>query len=230
MPKRRQSGAAQTAQNGLLPRQETAALQLARGATLEQAAKESGAGVTTIKTWAAQPEFNRRVAELRSQMTGRVFGKIVDAVTDAVDTLREVCRGSDSEAMRVRRRGHPVARQQRHRGGRPQGPPRRPRAGGVMGRLHAIRRRLDRLERDRDQPAGLLTVTFDQLVARPGLLAEGATLDWDSLAQSAAPPRDPSTIVTPAERRLNEIADALPVPAAKNGFVSVPADAGPGAG
>ncbi len=102
MPKRRQSGAAQTAQNGLLPRQETAALQLARGATLEQAAKESGAGVTTIKTWAAQPEFNRRVAELRSQMTGRVFGKIVDAVTDAVDTLREVCRGSDSEAMRVR--------------------------------------------------------------------------------------------------------------------------------
>ncbi len=99
-----------------------------------------------------------------------------------------------------------------------------------MGRLHAIRRRLDRLERDRDQPAGLLTVTFDQLVARPGLLAEGATLDWDSLAQSAAPPRDPSTIVTPAERRLNEIADALPVPAAKNGFVSVPADAGPGAG
>lgn len=56
-------------ENGvLMPKQEAAAFALAAGATLDEAANKSGAGLTTIKTWAAMiPAFSRRVNELRGR-------------------------------------------------------------------------------------------------------------------------------------------------------------------
>jgi hypothetical protein len=62
----------------LSPRQEAAALALARGGTQDEAGNESGAGTRTIKTWlATQPAFVRRIRELRADMTSRALGRLV---------------------------------------------------------------------------------------------------------------------------------------------------------
>jgi hypothetical protein len=66
-PKQPSEGAG-TGLNGpadeLSPKQETAAVALAGGATLDRAAKASGAGLTTLKTWQAEcPAFRARIAE-----------------------------------------------------------------------------------------------------------------------------------------------------------------------
>lgn len=87
--------------NGTLsPKQESAALEMARGATYEQAAKTTGAGVTTIKLWAANvPAFNERVRELRAELTERVFAILAHGMTVGVRTLIKLTK-SKSETMR----------------------------------------------------------------------------------------------------------------------------------
>ncbi|HJZ59658.1 MAG TPA: hypothetical protein VKE74_32235 [Gemmataceae bacterium] len=73
---------------GLTPKQEAAAFALAAGATLDEAASQSGAGLTTIKTWGATiPAFSRRVTELRGEMTARALGRLVDSMASAAETL-----------------------------------------------------------------------------------------------------------------------------------------------
>ena len=82
-------------------KQEAVAVELARGLTYEEAAKATGTGIATIKKWAATyPAFKRRVMALRGQMTDRVFGLIVDAMRDAVQTMRDLMATSNSELMR----------------------------------------------------------------------------------------------------------------------------------
>jgi transposase-like protein len=97
----------QTAPNGpgngiLSPKQEAAALALARGASLSEAAQESGAGERTIKTWTASlPGFNHRVNELRAEMTSRALGRLSDSMTSAADTLGYLSRKGTSEMVRL---------------------------------------------------------------------------------------------------------------------------------
>jgi hypothetical protein len=90
-------------ENGLLaPRQEAAAVALAAGATLGEAARKAGAGVTTIKTWAATvPAFARRVADLRAEMTARALGRMTDNLASAADTLGFLARKGKSEQVRL---------------------------------------------------------------------------------------------------------------------------------
>jgi hypothetical protein len=90
-------------ETGLLaPKQEAAAVALAAGATLGEAAKKSGAGVTTIKTWTATvPAFGRRVAELRCEMTSRALGRMTDNLASAADTLGFLARKGKSEQVRL---------------------------------------------------------------------------------------------------------------------------------
>ena len=66
--------------NALLsPKQESAAVALAAGLTVGEAARRSNAGERTIKTWSATcPAFARRVTELRAEMTSRALGRLVD--------------------------------------------------------------------------------------------------------------------------------------------------------
>jgi hypothetical protein len=97
----------QNAPNGtenrlLTPKQEAAAVSLASGATIEVAARESGAGVRTVKTWlSALPAFGRRVQELRAEMTSRALGRLVDSMASAADTLGFLCRKGKSEMIRL---------------------------------------------------------------------------------------------------------------------------------
>src|SRR5262245_22091858 len=97
----------ETAPNGrvdaiLSPKQEAAALALASGDTIDEAAREAGCGGRTIRTWLHdEPEFPRRVTELRSEMTSRALGKLVDGMASAADTLGFLCRKGKSETVRL---------------------------------------------------------------------------------------------------------------------------------
>jgi hypothetical protein len=85
----------------LSPKQEAAALALAAGHPLRVAAKQSGAGARTIKTWTATvPAFGRRVAELRAEMTARAVGRLADGMSFAADTLRKLLTAK-SETVRL---------------------------------------------------------------------------------------------------------------------------------
>lgn len=86
----------------LSPKQEAAAIALAAGHPLRVAAKQSGAGQRTIKTWTATvPAFGRRVAELRSEMTNRALGRLADGMAGAADTLGFLARKGKSETVRL---------------------------------------------------------------------------------------------------------------------------------
>jgi transposase-like protein len=88
---------------GLTPRQEAAALALASGATIPEAARKANCGATTVSTWLHDlPAFRRRIAELREQLTERALGKLADAMTAAVDTLRELCSRGKTETTRLK--------------------------------------------------------------------------------------------------------------------------------
>jgi hypothetical protein len=86
----------------LSPKQEAAALALARGCKLGDAAKECGAGERTIKTWTATvPAFTRRIAQLRAEMTSLALGRMVEGMASAADTLGYLCRRGKSEQVRL---------------------------------------------------------------------------------------------------------------------------------
>jgi hypothetical protein len=64
------------------------ALALAGGATVRDAARSAGmAERTAYRLW-ADPTFRRRVSQLRGEMTIRAVGRLTDAMSEAVDTLR----------------------------------------------------------------------------------------------------------------------------------------------
>lgn len=86
----------------LTAKQEAAALALAAGRTQAGAAKESGAGVRTIKTWVAtQPQFSERIQQLRAELTSRALGRLTDNMVSAADTLGYLCRKGKSETVRL---------------------------------------------------------------------------------------------------------------------------------
>jgi hypothetical protein len=86
----------------LTPRQEAAAIALASGCTVPAAARESGAGERTIKTWLASlPAFRRRIDELRAEMTRRSLGRLIGSMTSAADTLAFLARKAKAETVRL---------------------------------------------------------------------------------------------------------------------------------
>ena len=88
----------------LTPRQETVAVLLASGDSIEEAARKSRcAAAPTVRAWLAnQPAFKRRITELRADMTGRALGKLVDSMSVAADTLRRLCQKSKSETIQLK--------------------------------------------------------------------------------------------------------------------------------
>jgi hypothetical protein len=95
--------AANGRENGILtPKQESAALALAAGRTIDQAAKASGAGGRTIRTWIHdQPSFSRRIQDLRGEMTSRALGWLVDHMVTAAQTLGNLSSRGTSEMVRL---------------------------------------------------------------------------------------------------------------------------------
>ena len=75
-------------------------LALAGGQTLRDAAASAGIGERTATRRVAEPEFRRRVAELRGEMVGRALGRMADGMTDAADTLRALLQ-AEGESVRL---------------------------------------------------------------------------------------------------------------------------------
>jgi hypothetical protein len=87
---------------GLSAKQELAALALASGAGLAEAAAQSRSGERTIKTWRSSlPAFARRVQELRLEMTSQALGRLVDRMGEAADTLGHLSGKAKSETVRL---------------------------------------------------------------------------------------------------------------------------------
>jgi transposase-like protein len=85
----------------LSPRQEAAALALASGASVVAAARKTGAGEPTIRTWLAQlPAFKQRINQLRADMTSRVVGHLNRAMVEAVGTLRKLLKHRSASMRR----------------------------------------------------------------------------------------------------------------------------------
>src|SRR5262249_20780674 len=68
-------------------RRELAAAELAVGKTHAAAAQAAHVSQRTIRTWAAEPDFSRRVSELRGQIVSRALGRMVGSLTAAAATL-----------------------------------------------------------------------------------------------------------------------------------------------
>jgi hypothetical protein len=84
------------------PSMEAVAVALAAGYSLEEAAEKGRRTVPTVKLWLrTKPEFKRRIAELREDLTDRTLGLLAAASADAVKTLTGLLT-DESGALRHR--------------------------------------------------------------------------------------------------------------------------------
>ena len=90
-------------EDGLSAAQELAALSLAGGRTLAEAAAASGSAISTIKTWLYNNDaFKSFLQEQRREMSARVMARMVGGMVIAVDTLEKLCLKSESETTKLR--------------------------------------------------------------------------------------------------------------------------------
>jgi hypothetical protein len=85
----------------LTPRQEAAALSLAKGGSQQLAAAESGVAARTVRSWFLLTGFTKRITQLRAEMTSQALGKLTDNLASAADTLGYLSRKAKSEMVRV---------------------------------------------------------------------------------------------------------------------------------
>src|SRR5262249_55802340 len=67
-------------------------LAVAAGPTLRGAAPGAGISERTATRRIADPNFRRRITELRAEMVNRALGCMADSMTDAADTLRRLLK------------------------------------------------------------------------------------------------------------------------------------------
>src|SRR5437879_902831 len=72
----------------------------AAGATADEAATAAGVSRRTAQRRMAEPTFRQEVQHARAEMVGRAVGKLTDASTAAVDTLRALL-GAEGESARL---------------------------------------------------------------------------------------------------------------------------------
>ena len=75
-------------------------IELAGGATVEDAARSAGISEATVYRRLKQPDFRRQVDEARSSIVTRATSKLSSAAIVAVDTLRELL-SSDHDFARL---------------------------------------------------------------------------------------------------------------------------------
>jgi predicted transcriptional regulator len=104
-----QSGWPETAGNGretdtdLSPVQEEAALALAAGLHVYEAARKAGCGERTIRTWLRNdPPFAARVRELRAARTSQTMGMLVACSGEAIETIYRIMKHGSTETIRLR--------------------------------------------------------------------------------------------------------------------------------
>jgi hypothetical protein len=76
-------------------------LALACGATVEQAARQSGLTARTVYRRLEDPPFRRQVQALRGDMVQRTAGTLTAAATEAVKALLELLRATAPPPVRL---------------------------------------------------------------------------------------------------------------------------------
>ena len=79
---------------------ELLAVQIASGSKVNAAAKAVGCSETHAYRLNRQPEFRRRVAEIRSEATAAAVGKLSEAATKAVETLVGLMENAGSDVTK----------------------------------------------------------------------------------------------------------------------------------
>lgn len=85
----------------LTPRQLAAALALAGGAAVAEAAQKAGRSARAVQRWLLRPDFAARVNELRSQLTSQALGVLAAGQVGAGATLRWLSLNGKSEMVRL---------------------------------------------------------------------------------------------------------------------------------
>jgi hypothetical protein len=80
---------------------EPAALLLAGGATVKDAAAGAGVSERAVRNWKRDPPFQARVEELRSELFGHAVGRLAGHHGKAADVLGALL-DSDSEGVRLK--------------------------------------------------------------------------------------------------------------------------------
>lgn len=80
---------------------ESLALALATGQTVRDAAASVGIGERTATRRCANPDFRRRIAELRGELVARSLGRLADGMADAANVLRELLVAQTPPAVRL---------------------------------------------------------------------------------------------------------------------------------
>jgi hypothetical protein len=88
------------ADNGRRKGDDALLLALASGKTLREAARAAGIGERTATRRLADPEFRRRITELRTEMVSRALGTMADGMSEAAQTLRSLLK-AQSESVRL---------------------------------------------------------------------------------------------------------------------------------
>jgi len=73
---------------------------LARGESVRDAAREAKLGERTAWRRMSDPEFRRRLSEIRADVIDRATGRLADASSEAAQTLRTLL-GAESETVRL---------------------------------------------------------------------------------------------------------------------------------
>ncbi len=82
----------------LTRKQESAIAALVSEPTVMQAAQKAGVGETTLWRWMKEPEFQSAYRDARRQVVNTAIGRIQDACSLAVQTLRAIMQDDESPA------------------------------------------------------------------------------------------------------------------------------------
>lgn len=88
------------AENGRRKRDDALAIALASGETIRDAAHITGIAERTATRRMSDPNFRRRLDELRGDMVSRALGKMANGMADAADKLRQLL-AAKSEAVQL---------------------------------------------------------------------------------------------------------------------------------
>ena len=80
---------------------EPLAVAVAGGRSIKAASSTVGCAIQTAYHISAGEDFRQRVGELRSEMTTLAVGKLSDAASQAVDTLRELLDAANEPSVRL---------------------------------------------------------------------------------------------------------------------------------
>jgi hypothetical protein len=72
-----------------------AALAVAGGRTVREAAERADVGVRTVYSWLRQPAFKRKVNELQERMVAAAIGRLSRRMSKAADTLAGLLNSTD---------------------------------------------------------------------------------------------------------------------------------------